>query len=225
MVKKKSLSNNELANYISKQLNQFFPDNNLVEQQQVEFYINQAEERVFNCFTGIRKKYFNEDGIVHFNHLMSDQYCMYLYMLANSIYNHRGDETLATKLYYLNKALHGVDIYFTAQLPTIFLLVHPVGTIIGRAKFSDYFIAYQGVTVGCLNEGVFPTFKGKTIMYSNAKILGDCEIGDNVCLAADCTVINKTIADNSIVISKGSQLIILPNEKNIEQRPPFVYGN
>ena len=145
-------------------------------------------------------------------------------MLSNCIYQQTGNEQLSTKLYYLNKALHSVDIFYTSQLPDIFLLVHPVGTIIGRAKFSDYFIAYQGCTVGCLNEGVFPTFEGKTIMYANSKVLGNCKIGNNVCFATDSTVINKDISANQVVLGKSPKLITRANRKDIEERPPYVYG-
>lgn len=220
----RSLNNQALARYISTQLNNFFPDDNPTTEHQLLEAIERAEERIYYCFSNIRKKYFHDNGITHFNHLISDQYCMYIYMLSNHVYRDSGDEALATKLYYLNKALHSVDIFYTSQLPDIFLLVHPLGTILGRAKFSDYFIAYQGVTVGCLNEGVFPTFEGKTILYANSKVLGDCTVGDNVCLAADTTVVNKDIPANKIVFGKSPQLKMTPNKKDIEERPPFVYG-
>ena len=218
-----SLSNQALASYISSQLNNFFPDDQLTSSEQLFEAIQKAEDRVYHCFSNIEKKYFHDQGVTHFNHLISDQYCMYLYMLANSIHENGGDAQLSTKLYYLNKALHSVDIYYTTKLPEIFLLVHPLGTIIGRGDFSDFFIAYQGCTVGCLNEGIFPTFKGKTIMYANSTVLGNSIIGDNVCLAADTTVVNQQIEANKIVFGKTPQLVLRENNKAIEQRPPYCY--
>lgn len=220
----RSLSNDQLAAYVTAQLNNFFPDTNPISKAEVLKAVEMAEERVYHCFLNIRKKYFHQDGITNFNHLIGDQYCMYLYMLANHYYRETGEEHLPTKLYLLNKALHSVDIYFTSHLPEIFLFVHPVGTIIGRAKFSDYFIAYQGCTVGCLNEGIFPTFEGPVIMYANSSILGDCTIGTNVCLAAGAKVINKDIAPHKIVMGSSPELIIRSNNKTVEERPPFVYG-
>ncbi len=222
---KQSLSNQTLASYISSQLNNFFPDDILTSSEQLFEAIQKAEGRVYHCFSNIEKKYFHENGVTQFNHLISDQYCMYLYMLSNNVYIESGDEQLATKLYYLNKALHSVDIFYTTNLPNIFLLVHPLGTIIGRAKFSDFFVAYQGCTVGCLNEGIFPIFKGNTIMYANSKVLGDCTIGNNVCIAADSSVINRNISSNKVVIGSAKDGIIKTNEKTIKQRPPFKYGN
>jgi serine O-acetyltransferase len=220
----KSLDNTSLADYVARQLNQFFPDRDPVDPMKLRQWIDRAEERVYHCLSNIRKKYFNEDGTVHFNHLISDQYCMFLYMLSNYIYREGGDPGLSTKLYNLNKALHCVDIYFTTRLPDIFLLVHPLGTIIGRAQFSDYFIAYQGCTVGCLNDGVFPEFRGKTIMYANSSVLGHSVIGDNVCLAAGSTVVNETIGDNKVVLGNSPGLTLKENHKDIHQRPPYHYG-
>lgn len=220
----RSLKNEELAAYITNQLNHFFPDNQPVSENEVLKAIKISEERIFYCFKNINKKYFHEGGITHFNHLISDQYCMYLYMLANFYYRETKEEHLPTKLYYLNKTLHSVDIFFTTFLPDIFLLVHPIGTIIGRATFSDYFVAYQGCTVGCLNEEIFPTFEGKTIMYANSSVLGASVIGDNVCFAANTTVINENISANKIVIGSSPNLLLRPNSKSIEERPPFMYG-
>lgn len=220
----KSLSNKDLAAYICKQANNIFPDNNLLTEIEILKAIELAEERILYCFSGIHKKYFNEAGIISFNHLITDQYCMFLYMLANSYFKETQSSHLPTKLYYLNKVLHSVDIFYTTNLPDVFLLVHPIGTIIGRADFSDYFVAYQGCTVGCLNSGVFPVFNGKTILYANSSVLGQCTIGDNVCLAANSTIVNQDIPDNKIVLGLSPDLVLKENNKPFENRPPFKYG-
>ena len=44
---------------------------------------------------------------------------------------------IADKIYYLNKILHSVDIYHEVELPSTFFLEHPVGTVLGRAKYQD----------------------------------------------------------------------------------------
>ena len=214
----------ELARYLSEQLNFFFPDGDPMSKCRLLDAVERADNRVFHCFANIQKKYFTENGVTYFNHLVSDQYCMFLYMLANHVFEDSGDEVLATKIYYLNKALHGVDIFYTTRLPDVFLLVHPLGSVIGRAEFSGFFVAYQGVTIGCLNEGVFPKFQGRAVMYANSRVLGDCKIGDNVCFAADAVVFNENIPPNQTVIGKSPALKLKPNGKEPGQRPPFVYG-
>ena len=219
----KSIDNTQLANYVANQLNQFFPDHNRVREEKILLYVNNAEERIFQCFEGIRKKYFNDGTQVLFNHLISDQYCMYLYMLANEVYEQHSDTDVATKLYYLNKALHSVDIFYTTQMPAIFLLVHPLGTIMGRATFGDYFLAYQGCTIGCLNEGIFPTIGEKVMMYANSSILGKCTIGNNVCIAAGVSVINTDVPSDVIVFGQYGNYKFAPNTKDYWRRPPYHY--
>lgn len=223
MIKDKSLNNIELSQYLSKQLNHFFPDNNIVEAEKLLEYINLAEERIFECFAGIHKKYFNEGNRVLFNHLQSDQYCMYLYMLYNYIYNYDNNTSLCTKLYYLNKSLHAVDIYFTAELPKIFLFVHPLGTILGRANFGNNFVAYQGCTIGCLNDGIFPTIGNNVIMYANSTVLGNSKIGNNVCIPAGVKIVNSIVPDDVIVFGEYPNYIFKKNTKNFWDRPPFKY--
>ena len=219
----RSLSKEELSIYLEHQINTHFPDQNPVTSTSLLNLINKSDERAFACFSGIRKKYFNEGGETKFNHLHSDQYCMYLAMLSRFAYKNNFGEDLATKLYYLNKVMHSVDIHYFTELPNIFLLIHPLNTILGRATFSDHFIAYQNCTVGCLNEGVFPVFKGKTILYSNANVLGKCMIGDNVCIGAGVSVVNTDVPDNSIVTGQYPNYTIKENHNSIFNRPPFKY--
>lgn len=57
-----------------------------------------------------------------------------------------GDTVLADKIYYLNKMMNSVDLFYEIELPMHFGLEHPLGTIMGRAKFGDYFYFYQQCT-------------------------------------------------------------------------------
>jgi len=223
MERTQSLSNPDLARYLARQLDFFFPEPQSVDPAAVLQLVQGAEERAFRCFEGIRKKYFNEGDRVRFDHLHSDQYSMYLYMLANHHHRTGGDPRLATKLYYLNKALHGCDVFYTSQLPDVFLLVHPVGSVIGRATFANDLVIYQGCTVGCLNDGVFPTFEGPAILYAHSSVLGHCRIGRNVCIAASVSVVNTDIPNDVVVLGSYPNYEFRPNRRAFSERPPFAY--
>jgi len=224
MHRQQSLANAELARYIAAQLDHLFPDGASVGQEALRGPVADVEERAYRCFAGIRKKYFNEGDRVLFDHLHSDQYAMYVYMLANDIHRRGGDFRLATKLYYLNKALHGVDIYFTTHLPDVFLFVHPLGTVLGRAQFADGLVVYQGCTVGCLNEGAFPTFTGPATLYANSSVLGRCRIGGNVCVASGSMVLNTDVPDDTVVLGRHPAYEFRPSLRPTTARPPFAYG-
>jgi len=223
MERAQSLSNADLARYLARQLEHFFPEPEPVDHAAVLALVNAAQDRVYLCFEGIRKKYFNEGHRVVFDHLHSDQYSMYLYMLANHLFRTGGDARLATKIYYLNKSLHAIDVFYTSQLPDVFLLVHPLGSTIGRATFANDLVIYQGCTVGCLNDGVFPTFTGPAILYANSSVLGPCKIGRNVCIASSVSVVNTTVPDDVVVLGSYPNYEFRPNRRAFSERPPFSY--
>ena len=223
MERAQSLSNGDLARYLARQLDSFFPEPQPVDFATVLQLVDSAQDRVYRCFEGVKKKYFNEGNRVRFDHLHSDQYSMYLYMLANHLYRSGGDTRLATKLYYLNKALHGIDVFYTAQFPDVFLLVHPVGSVIGRATFANDLVIYQGCTVGCLNDGVFPTFEGSAILYAHSSVLGRCRIGRNVCIAASVSVVNTDVPDDVVVLGSYPNYEFRPSRRAFSERPPFAY--
>jgi serine O-acetyltransferase len=65
-------------------------------------------KRIELCFTKVNNKYYRKNDDLLFSYLHSGQYLSYLYFFANELYIDNND--LSSKLYYLNKILHGVDI-------------------------------------------------------------------------------------------------------------------
>ena len=49
------------------------------------------------------------------------------------------------RLSYLNKITH-LDLFYTVRMPEVFLLVHPVGSVIGRI-LQKFLAVYQNCTV------------------------------------------------------------------------------
>lgn len=44
--------------------------------------------------------------------------------------------------------MNGVDLFYAIELPQKFGAEHPLGSVMGRAKYSEGFFFYQGCTVG-----------------------------------------------------------------------------
>ena len=59
-----------------------------------------------------------------------------------------GGGKICDKLYFLNKQMNGLDMFYAIELPKHFGAEHPVGSVMGRAKYSNGFFFYQGCTVG-----------------------------------------------------------------------------
>lgn len=79
---------------------------------------------------------------------------------------------------------HGVELYYEVELPEIFRLIHPLGTVLGRASYADYLVAYQNVSVGSDVDGGRPTFLGPCVLFPGSKILGNVQVGANVWVTA-----------------------------------------
>ena len=64
--------------------------------------------------------------------------------------------------------MHAVDAFYEVQLPDVFAVQHPVGTVLGRANYSDYFICYHNCTVGANLDNDYPSFGRGIVMYGGA---------------------------------------------------------
>lgn len=164
--------------------------------------------RLEKCINGVDNKYFKRDGKAFFSSVHSGQYLMFLYYYSNEI--NKYNITLMEKIYYLNKILHSVDIYGAIELPETFFFEHPLGLVLGRAKYGNNFFAMQGCTIGG-NKKAYPTLGDNLKMYSNSKILGNCIIGDNVIVAANTYIKDQNIPANSMVFGSSPNLIIKEN--------------
>lgn len=109
--------------------------------------------------------------------------------------------------------LNGLDLFPHVQMPDIFLLVHPVGTVLGRASYQDFLVVYQGVTVGT-SSTEYPVFGRGTALWSGAKVIGGVSSGHNVIYAANALVTEGTIPDNSLVVG-GFPHRVIPRNHNI----------
>lgn len=193
---KLSLSENELTNYIKNQLNQFFPDNQHVDEKLFKRSLDNALERSEYCFRHVAIRAFNNDGTTFFSHLHADQYTLFLWFLSNSVWREFEDDKLASKIFYLNKVLNGVTCMYDAQLPNIFLILHGNGVVLGKASYSDFFVCHHGCTVGAV-YGVYPRLGKGVAMAPQSTIVGNCIIGDHVTIGTNSLLRNKEVSNHS----------------------------
>lgn len=201
------LSYDALLGLIQKQLGSVMVLDEQSDPSLLDQALPEALIRSKHCFSYCRNKYYRKDGEVYFSPFHSGQYCIFLYFLSHGIGHKVGGSDLADRLYYLNKIMNSVDMYHAVNLPDVFYLDHPLGSVMGRAKYANYFMFTQNCTVGN-NRGVYPEFGENVTLLSGSKVLGDCLIGSNVILASNTFVIDESIPDNSIVFGSSPHLII-----------------
>ena len=186
------------------------------ERKEIEESFDEALNKCDRNFQLSVNKYFTREmgGVKtsFFNPFHSVEYMIFLYYLAHTIYKKEPSTLICDKLYYLNKMLNAVDIFYAVELPSHFSAEHPVGSVMGRAKYGENFYFYQNCTVGGVEtkEGpvVYPVLGNNIVMCAKSAIIGRCKIGNNVKLGAGALVKNQDIPDNSLVFGQSPNLVI-----------------
>jgi len=210
-----AIPDNEITQLLIHQLGNFFTVNE-TEKKEIQSVYSIVKEKLIYCLEKSDNKYYSRliGGVkeTYFNPFHSVQYCIYLYYYSKAIVTEKEDSMLADKIYYLNKALNGCDLYHGIDLPKYWDCEHPLGSIMGRAKYSDGFYFYQGCTVGG-NKGFYPTIGKNVWMYAYSQLIGNSLVGNNVILGANCKIKDQDIPSYSLVFGESPNLIIKSMEK------------
>jgi serine O-acetyltransferase len=199
-----------LLNYVTSQLNNFFPDGAKDIQTLLALDIDEALARLKHCINAVRMWRPGE-----FDYLHSSQYTIFLYFLSNTIWRNRQDKQLCTKLFYLNKALNGIDCFYEIELPEIFFIGHSVGIVLAKASYANYLVLYQNSTVG-KNHGVAPVLEEGVILYPNTAVIGRSLVRKNSVISQGTSIINQeTPGDCLVFAGEKGKLQVRANEKNI----------
>lgn len=209
---KTTLQPEALAHYLARQLDHFYPDDLTATEREVGTAMEDALTRLATIAVATKPPLFRRGEETLFNHLNSDQTAIFLYLLANGLGTGGGSKEVAAKLYLLNKALHGLDVFYEVKLPRLFLFMHPVGTVLGRAEYSDCFIAMQGCTVGNIRSD-YPKLGRGVVLCAGSAVLGPARVGDDVTLGAGSLVLGGTIPPNSTVTGRAKELRLLPADE------------
>lgn len=199
---KLSMPYNEFINYVKLQMHHFFPDPSSPVPNHFKEAFDLAIERTHYCFSYVNLESYCSEGQTRLNHLHANQYAVFLWYLSNSVWTEFQDQTTANKLYCLNRALNGLSCSYDAKMPRIFVLLHIVGTVLGKAEYSDFFVAGHGCTVGA-HHGIYPKIGSGVAMLPHSSIIGECHIGNRVSLGINASVYEKDVPDNTIVYVDG----------------------
>lgn len=189
------------------------------ERVEIEKSFDETLKAVDDNFNYSANKYFSRiiEGKkeAFFNPYHSVQWMIFLYHLSHIIYVKGPMTMVCDKIYYLNKLLNGVDLFYAIELPSVWGAEHPLGCIMGRAHYSNQFYFFQGCTVGGtgeLGKEVYPYIEENVCMYSHSSILGKCHIGKNVKIGAGALVKDQDVPDNCLVFGQSPNLIIKENK-------------
>ena len=204
-------SDSFIMNLLKGQLSFFKIDDRELEQIRNIYPV--VKSRVEYNFSHSTNKYYWKNNQVYFSPFQSSQYTIFLYYLSNTLFkeNSYKNREICDKIYYLNRMLNSCDLFYEVNLPDIFFLDHPLGSVIGRGKFGNYFSFSQGCTIGN-NKGFYPQLGEKVSMLSNSKIIGNSRIGNNVIVAANTYIKDTDIPNNSLVFGVSPNLVVKDNK-------------
>jgi len=208
-----TLSVAAMARYVQSQIAVFFPDGQPLPLDAIEGGVDAALGIVARGWKHIALADYTRDGEAALAHLHSDRYAAFLSLLAREL-SKAGHTDIATRVYLLNKALHSFDMYHAVELPEVFVYVHPVGSVIGRAKLGNFLCIYQNCSIGgSPRDGAldYPVLGDGVLMYAKSTIIGNSKIGNRVVLGAGGTVVNRDVPDGALVAGTA----IKPDNANV----------
>ncbi|HEY3696550.1 hypothetical protein [Phenylobacterium sp.] len=183
-----------LADYTAAQCANLIPDGKSAAFRAcVAAHLDEALERLHRCINACAP--WRPD---QFNVLQSSQYCIYLYYLSNTIWRRSGDASAATRLFLMNKALNGIDLFYEIAMPEVFYIGHSVGIVLAKATYGNFLVLYQNVNVG-RHIADIPVIGDRVILYPNSSVVGASVVEDGCVLSQGVRVINRRTPAGSMV--------------------------
>jgi serine O-acetyltransferase len=196
-----NINRGELIEYVTKQINHFFPDNYSGD---VHGIIGSSMDMALDRMRPNVKlaKLWPKDK---FYYLHSNQYAVFLYYLANSIWRFQQNENVCSKLFYLNKALNGFECFYEINLPDIFYITHSPGIVLARATYANYFVLYQNTTVGRVHVDQVPVFEEGVVLYPNSVVIGKCHVRAKSFISQGQSLIDADTPGDCLVFSNNGK--------------------
>lgn len=199
-----SLETEDLKHYVSMQLERFFPDSYMFKGNDVDSAFELALERLEYCYKYIAIPTYNSGMQTFFSHLHGDQYSQFLYFLSNSLWSISENKPICDKIIQLNRMLSGMFYSYNSGLPDIFYWSHPVGTVLGKAKYSNFFSVRQNCTVTTQEPDSTPFGIGLSMGAGSSIYSSNITIGNRVAIGAGTAIYKKDrIADDTLVYRNG----------------------
>lgn len=188
-----------LTDYVVAQIERLIPDGRSgASKAVVNAHIDDALARTGRCIDGVRMWRSGE-----FNYLHSSQYCIFLYYLANSVWKATADPATPTRLFLVNKAINGIDLFYEIDMPRVFFIGHSVGIVLAKATYGEHLVLYQNSTVG-KSDGVAPVIGTRVIIHPNCAVIGRSRIADGTVLSQGTSVVNRDTEPNKVAYNDVS---------------------
>jgi serine O-acetyltransferase len=150
-----------------------------------------------------------------FNVLQSSQHTIFLYYLANAIWKGSGDTSAPTRLFLMNKAFNGIDLFYEIALPEVFYIGHSLGIVLAKATYGNYLVLYQNSTVGRHKDRI-PVIGDRVVLYPNTAVVGSSVVENDTVVSQGVSVLNKTVPTGMVAFAGGpGELVFRPRPDDL----------
>lgn len=202
-------SEQKLTHYVARQLDHLFPDAGVqADEAALAPLVGPALQRLQPVLAAVRAF-----DALRFNHFNALQYASWLYLLGNVCFRQSGHCVLAERLFCLNRALNGMDLFYAVDLPRVFFLSHGLGAVLGNASYGERLVVFQQVTVGRVGDDR-PKIGSDVVLYPGAVVTGACVVGDRCVVSAGAVLHGLQVPDDSLVVMQDGRPTCLPRRKD-----------
>jgi serine O-acetyltransferase len=200
-----------LLAYVTAQCAHVVPDGReAVFRTVVDAHLDEALERLGSCINACAPWRPDE-----FNILQSSQHTIFLYFLGNTIWKRSGDTEAPTRLFLMNKAFNGIDLFYEIAMPEVFYIGHSVGIVLAKATYGNYLVLYQNSTVGRHKDQI-PVIGDRVVMYPGSSIAAGAVVEDDVVISQGTRVIGKHVPRGQMVFAgPGAELVMRPRPDDL----------
>lgn len=167
--------------------------------------------KIRNEHSRISSKYYrtrNKEAIV--NPLNLEHYARLMYYFSHRLFLEKADKIMLDLIFLSLRTRYCIDMFYEFDLKEYFIPHHALGTILGRAEYDTHMVVSQNCTIGG-NKGKYPKFGKGVILRPGSMVLGDCNVGNNVHIAARALIVDKDIPDNITVFGQVPNLVFKEN--------------
>jgi len=210
-VKLKDHTRESLLSYIVAQCAATVPDGREASfRAAADAHLDEALERLHGCINACAPWRPDE-----FNVLQSSQHTIFLYFLANTIWTRSGDTAAATRLFLMNKALNGIDLFYEIAMPPVFYIGHSVGIVLAKATYGNFLVLYQNSTVGRHKDQI-PVIGERVVLYPNTAVIGRSVVEDDAVVSQGVSVVNKHVPKGSMAFAGApGELVFRPRPDDL----------
>lgn len=199
-----------LIDYTVRQCAAVVPDGKDAEfRKVVDAHLDAALDRLHRCINGCSPWRADQ-----FNVLQSSQHCIYLYYLANTIWKQSGETAAPTRLFLMNKAFNGIDLFYEIGMPEVFYIGHSVGIVLAKATYGNHLVLYQNSTVGRHKDQI-PQIGDRVILYPNTAVIGRSVVESDSVVSQGTSIINKRVPAGQMAFRAADGLAFSPRPDDL----------